>query len=95
MALDDITRGPRRGPEAQRLATELLAPAREPAGRAYVLTNRPLDSIAPVLVDLSTVYVLEADLGDRFKPLRVLRKRFDHGWPRYLYRYEPSNALDR
>ena len=24
--------------------------------------------------------------GDRFAALRVLPKRYDHGWPRYLYR---------
>jgi len=23
-------------------------------------------------------------------PLRVLPKRWDHGWPRYLYRYTPE-----
>jgi hypothetical protein len=31
-------------------------------------------------------YVLACDLGDRFAPLRVLPKRYDHGWPRYRYR---------
>jgi len=93
VALDDMTRGPRRGPEAQVLAAQLLAPVRHPKGPAYILTNQPLELTAPVLADLTQVYVLESDLGNRFERLRVLPKLYDHGWPRYLYRYEPGRAL--
>jgi hypothetical protein len=35
-------------------------------------------------------FVLEQDLGDRFRPLRVLPKRSFHGWPRYVYRLDPA-----
>ncbi len=37
-------------------------------------------------------YVLDTDLGDRFEPLRCLPKPYDHGWPRYLYRFAPADA---
>ena len=39
-----------------------------------------------MLAFLTDDYVLACDLGDRFAPLRVLPKRYDHGWPRYRYR---------
>ena len=33
------------------------------------------------------------DFEERFEPLRVLPARWDHGWPRYLYRYAPDEAV--
>jgi hypothetical protein len=36
---------------------------------------------------------LDADSSDHvFIALRGLPKRWDHGWPRYLYRYAPDEA---
>ena len=87
-ALDDMTRAGGGGLQATRVA---LAPAIHPPGRAYVLTNRPLGGY-PGLDLLSPYYVLDADLGDRFAALRGLPRRWDHGWPRYLYRYAPDEA---
>ena len=68
---------------------QLLDPTLHPAGPAYVLTNYPLDYFL-FLAFLSDYYVLETDYGDRFEPLRGLPKRFDHGFPRYLYRFASS-----
>ena len=87
-ALDDMTRAGGNGPQAARAA---LAPAIHPPGRAYILTNRPLKGY-PGLDLLSPYYVLDADLGDRFAALKGLPRRWDHGWPRYLYRYAPQEA---
>ncbi len=86
--LDDMMRAGGKGPQAVRAA---LAPAIHPPGRAYILTNRPLD-VLPCLRILSPYYVLDADLGDRFAGLQGLPKRWNHGWPRYLYRYAPDEA---
>jgi hypothetical protein len=95
VALDDITRGPRRGPDAQQLASELMMPVERPTRTAYILASQPLDRLAPVLAPLTERYVLETDFGDRFEPLRVLAKRFDHGWPRYLYRHDPTSRQQK
>jgi len=44
----------------------------------------------PILPYLNDHFVLEQDLGDRFRPLAVLPKRGFHMWPRYLYRLDPA-----
>ncbi len=91
VALDDMIRGPGRDTANHPLVRELLQPAISPTGPAYVLTSIPLENI-PSLGFLNAYYVLDTDLGDRFQPLRLLPKRYNHYWPRYLYRYDPQAA---
>lgn len=86
VALEDMIRGPGRDTRNHPNTRALLEPALHPSGEAYVLANHPLDAY-PWIQFLEEVYVLETDFGDRFQPLRVLPARWDHGWPRYLYRY--------
>ncbi len=83
VALEDLVRGPGRDPADSPLVERLAASY--PDRPAFVLANQPLDSL-PVLAFLQNDYVLACDLGERFVALRVLPKRYDHGWPRYLYR---------
>jgi len=85
VALEDLVRGPGRVTDDNPEVERLTAPARHPDGPAFVLANQPLDSLE-VLAFLQDDYLLACDLGDRFLALRVLPKRYDHGWPRYLYR---------
>lgn len=86
VALEDMVRGPGRDPGRSPEVERLAAPALHPAGAAFVLANQPLEG-SRVLAFLTDDYLLACDLGDRFKALRVLPKRYDHGWPRYLYRH--------
>lgn len=86
VALDDIMRGPRRSAADSALARSLLDPIRHPAHTAYVLTNHPLATFAPPVSDLADGYTLVQDYGERFSALAALPRRFDHGYPRYLYR---------
>jgi hypothetical protein len=86
VALDDIMRGPRRSAADSALARGLLDPIRHPAHTAYVLTNHPLATLAPPVSDLAGGYTLVQDYGERFAALAALPRRFDHGYPRYLYR---------
>jgi len=88
VALDDMTRGPGRDNRDHPVIRQLLDPAIHPNGPAFILANYPLE-VYPWLAFLEKYYTLESDFGDRFESLRVLPKRFDHGWPRYLYRYNP------
>ena len=85
VALEDLVRGPGRDPAENPVVERLAAPAAHPTGPAFILANQPLVTL-DVLAFLQDDYVLACDLGDRFRPLRVLPKRYDHGWPRYLYR---------
>lgn len=90
VALEDMIRGPGRETRNHPNTRRLLAPAIQPERPAFILSNYPLEVLIPALSFLTDYYVLEADLGDRFRPLRALPKRWDAGWPRYLYRYAPS-----
>jgi hypothetical protein len=92
VALEDMIRGPGRDTTNHPTTRRLLDPVINPEGPAYILTNYPLDVLIPALAFLTDYYVLETDYGERFQPLRVLPKRWNHGWPRYLYRYEPKAA---
>ena len=85
VALEDLARGPGRDPTTNTAVRRLAAPASRPTGPAFVIANQPLESRS-VLAFLTDDYVLACDLGERFAALRVLPKRYDHGWPRYLYR---------
>jgi hypothetical protein len=91
VALEDMIRGPGRDTSNHPLTREMLDPAIHPDGPAYVLTNYPFE-VYYWIQFLEDYYVLEEDLGDRFQPVRLLPKRWDHGWPRYLYRYDPEGA---
>ena len=84
VALEDLVRGPGRDVADSPTVRTLASPAVEPIGPAFVIANQPLESL-DVLAFLTDDYVLACDLGDRFAALRVLPKRYMHGWPRYLY----------
>ena len=86
-ALEDMVRGPGRIVRNHPGTRRLLESCLRPAGKAYLLTNHPLPWY-PIIDFLEESYVLDTDLGDRFEPLRYLPKRWDHGYPRYLYRFE-------
>ncbi len=89
VALDDIVRGPGEDVRNRAEVRGILAPALAPEGPACILANKPVEKATPVIGFLADYYVLDHDYGDRWEPLRVLPGRWDHGWPRYLYRYEP------
>lgn len=92
VALADIARGP--GSDSQKLALvrQILGPVTRPEGEAFVLTSYPLERFEPINY-LTDYYVLELDLGERFKALRDLPGgRWWLLWPRYLYRFDPENA---
>jgi hypothetical protein len=91
VALEDMIRGPGKDTSNHPNTRRLLEPAMNPSGPAYILANYPLE-VYYWIEFLNEYYVLEEDLGARFEPLRLLPKRWDHGWPRYLYRYDPSQA---
>jgi hypothetical protein len=86
VALEDMVRGPGVDVRNQPLTRRMLEPVLQPQRRAYLLTNDPLESDS-LLAFLGDRYVLEADYGERFKALATLPKRYEFGWPRYLYRY--------
>ncbi|MEO8636990.1 MAG: glycosyltransferase family 39 protein [Gemmatimonadales bacterium] len=87
VALDDMIRGPRRTAADSARALALLEPILHPAGEAWLLTDAPVEESQPVLRGLAATYVLDQDLGDRFKALIRLPHRSVARWPRYLYRY--------
>ncbi len=91
VALEDMIRGPGRDTADNPNTRKLLEPALNPSGAAHILSNFTLGD-NPLLSFLTEYYVPDTDYGDRFEALRVLPKRFDHGWPRYLYRYAPKAA---
>lgn len=89
VALEDMIRGPGIDTSNHPTTRRLLKPALEPQGTAYILANVPLEAY-PWMEFLSEDYTLVTDYGERFIALRSLPKRFEHGWPRYLYRYTGS-----
>jgi hypothetical protein len=89
VALEDMIRGPGRDTRNHPITRRLLSPVLNPSGPAYILSNRPLSSY-PWLEFLEHYYDLEEDLGDRFIDLRVLPARWNHRWPRYLYRFRAT-----
>jgi hypothetical protein len=95
VALDDIMRGPHRSAADSALARSMLDPIRHPATTAYVLTNHPLATLAPPVSELADSYSLVEDYGARFSSLGALRRRFDHGYPRYLYRSTTASEVTR
>lgn len=87
VALEDMGRGPGHTEADRMRAWQLLAPVVHPAGAAFVLTNIPLERETPPVSLLARYYVLDRDFGERFAALAGTPKRFNHGYPRYLYRY--------
>lgn len=87
VALDDMIRGPRRTAADSARTLALLEPILHPAGEAWLLTDALLEDSQPVLRGLAATYVLDQDLGGRFKALIRLPHRSTARWPRYLYRY--------
>lgn len=85
VALEDLVRGPQRDVTNNSVIPKLLSPLLSSDGTVYILENYPLDTW-PWFAYLNDHFVLEQDLGDRFRPLAFLPGRFNHGWPRYLYR---------
>lgn len=94
VALEDLVRGPRRHTADHPEIMRLLEPAIHPPGQAWIVAHKPLD-FYPWLSFLSKSYSLETDWGERFTALRLLPKRWDHGWPRYLYRHSRSSSSPR
>ena len=84
--MTDVVRRPGKDLPADPLIRSLLDPVVHPAGRAYILTNIPLEQDS-ALSFLTGEYVLAMDLGARFQALSTLPKRYELGWPRYLYAY--------
>ncbi len=87
VALEDMGRGPGHTQADRTRAWQLLGPVVHPAGQAYVLTNIPLEKETPPVSLLARYYTLDRDWGERFVALAGTPKRFNHGYPRYVYRY--------
>ncbi len=92
VALEDMVRGPGRDTQNNPIVRALVDPVLHPSGPAFVLTNRNWEQGCECIKFLSDYYVLETDFGDRFEALHGLARRWDVGWPRYLYRYDPQKA---
>ena len=92
VALEDMVRGPQKDTRNHPVIQELLAPLLNSDEPVYILENYPLTRFR-FFEYLNDHFVLEKDYGDRFRALAVLPGRFNHGWPRYLYRLD-RNSLD-
>ncbi len=85
VALADMSRGPFSSAITGReWVQNLLSPMQTRQPRPAILTHAPLHEQHGVQF-LASEYELAADFGDRFRALRTLPGRYDHGWPRYLY----------
>ncbi len=93
VALEDMIRGPGRDrrdhPTTRRLIDPVINPEEEPS---YILAYFRLED-KNVFEFLLGYYTLEADLGERFRSLKTTPHRWDSGYPRYLYRYNPEAAI--
>jgi len=87
VAVEDMARGPGHDSTDEAKAWAMLDPAVHPTGRQYVLTARPLTGMPAPLSLLDPHYTLVQDYGDRFVALTGLPKRYNHGFPRYLYEF--------
>lgn len=91
--LEDIERGPHATRADAEFVRKILNPVLNPhVAKAYLLHNERLKT-DPLLGYIADSYVLEQDLGNRFKALDCLPRRYTGFWPRYLYRYDPQAAL--
>ncbi len=89
--MEDLVRG--RSPKSDgKIVRQLMQPAMQPQGKAFLMLNsQSLDEL-PAIRFLSDFYVFEKDTGERFKALSTLPRRFNIEYPRYLYRYDPQAA---
>jgi hypothetical protein len=95
VALEDMVRGPHRTAADSNFAREMMAPALHPTGAAFMLTNRPLETLSKPVSELAPSYSLVQDYGSRFSALEPLPRPFDTGYPRYLYRYTGAGVPER
>jgi hypothetical protein len=89
VALEDLVRGPGKNSRNHPVIMALLPDLLDHGTQRWILANYPLTRF-PWFAYLNDHYVLERDLGDRFRALRTLPGRNDHGWPRYLYRLKTT-----
>jgi hypothetical protein len=94
VSVDDIARSGHGSAESRARVDSLMAPARDPRGEAWIITNYPLEGAARPVRALAPCYRLVEDFGDRFLPLLGTPRRFSHGWPRYLYRHTAAGTPD-
>lgn len=90
--LDDLIRGAYQNTKDNPVIRELLAPCIYPKGKAYLLTNFPLEKW-PLFEFFTQYYVMEIDYGERFIDLKSPPRRFSQRWPRYLYRYSKEQSI--
>lgn len=93
VALEDMIRGAGNSTANNQLVRSLLEPLEQPANGGYLLLNQPLEDLA-LFAYLGEFYVLDTDFGERFAALRLPPKRFEHGYPRYLYRFAGEGAAN-
>lgn len=91
VALEDMVRGPGRDEQNHPTTRALLSSVIQPDKPAYIISPNRLET-DPLIGFLTQYYVLDTDFGERFKALSELPGRFSHGWPEYLYRYDPVAA---
>jgi hypothetical protein len=87
VAIEDMERGPGHNAADEARAFALLDPVVHPTGRQFVLTARPLVGMTAPLSLLEPHYALVQDYGNRFIALTGTPKRYNHGFPRYLYEF--------
>jgi hypothetical protein len=87
VAIEDMERGPGHNAADEARAFALLDPVVHPTGRQFVLTARPLVGMTAPLSLLEPHYALVQDYGNRFVALTGTPKRYNHGFPRYLYEF--------
>lgn len=87
VAIEDMERGPGHNAADETKAFALLDPVLHPTGKQYVLTSRPLSGMPVPLSLLNPHYALAQDYGERFAALTGTPKRYNHGFPRYLYEF--------
>ena len=91
VALEDMIRGPGKDTRNHPNTRRLLDPVIHPEGEAFILAYFPL-TYYPWLAFLDDCYVVEEDFGEYYSSLGVLRVRYEHGFPRYVYRFSPEKA---
>jgi hypothetical protein len=91
VALEDIIRAPGRDLHNHPTTRALLAPLLNSQEPQFILTNT--NEFMSFMQFLDDYYVLEKDYGERFRTLGVLPKRWNHGYPRYLYRQRTTPLI--
>jgi hypothetical protein len=95
VALQDLIRGPGHRPRTDPLVREILKDVEEPAGKAYIIADHPLQE-DEMFAYLAPQYDLVEDMGDRYASLKPLPGWYSGTtWPRYLYRFRAPDAGSR